>query len=393
LDRPDLAVADFGESDGDQDRGGVIVLLNDSTGGFESPVRVSAGKNPASLVAADFDLDGDMDLAVANFGSNDVSILLNDGGGTLVCLADSFPAGKGPFSLAAADLDDDGDPDLVATNTLEAQVAVLRNDGKDGQVTFAAPETSGVMNVPYRIPYSVTASDLDGDGDQDLAIANGSAGSISVMRNDVVVGAHRVQLNGDDGATGLDFGVTIVWQNAGNPHDVNDDGDMTPVDVLLVINRINRDPADPTLPPRPESPPPFYDVNGDGHCTAEDVLQIVNEINNAIMAGEAEGEARWPDIDVLRTISVDPPRTSSGVAEIWPSPGTSSSKSFAAAAHNGRGSTLRSSSVPCLLRDRSPLDLAFEGVDDLLLELDDLVPVVAEDVLAAAEVCHVQSAS
>src|SRR5205085_747446 len=49
---------------------------------FSSALTYSVGTNPRGLVAADFNGDGKTDLAVANAGSSDVSILLGNGDGT-----------------------------------------------------------------------------------------------------------------------------------------------------------------------------------------------------------------------------------------------------------------------------------------------------------------------
>lgn len=89
------------------------------------------------------------------------------------------------------------------------------------------------------------------------------------------------------------------WQNPVNRYDVDGRNGATPQDVLILINRINAHPGDPSLPAAPETPPPFYDVNGDGYCTAEDVLLVINYINRQTVGG-SEGEAEagtkdWTD--------------------------------------------------------------------------------------------------
>ena len=55
------------------------------------------------------------------------------------------------------------------------------------------------------------------------------------------------------------------WQNPFNRADVNDDGVVSPVDALFVINRINRVGAGPLPipPPDPGGPPPWYSSNGE----------------------------------------------------------------------------------------------------------------------------------
>jgi len=56
----------------------------------------AAGADPLSVTSGDFDRDGDLDLATANFFSDDVSVLLNTGNGTYAA-ATTFPAGTNPL--------------------------------------------------------------------------------------------------------------------------------------------------------------------------------------------------------------------------------------------------------------------------------------------------------
>ena len=71
----DLAVANYGSND-------VSVFLGNGDGTFQAPVTYAVGTEPSALVAGDFTGDGRTDLAVANYGSNDVSVLLGNGDGT-----------------------------------------------------------------------------------------------------------------------------------------------------------------------------------------------------------------------------------------------------------------------------------------------------------------------
>src|SRR3989442_728717 len=73
--KPDLAVADF-------DSNTVLVLLGNGDGTFQAPLTVASATGPRSIVVGDFNGDGKPDLAVANFGSNTVSGLLGNGDGT-----------------------------------------------------------------------------------------------------------------------------------------------------------------------------------------------------------------------------------------------------------------------------------------------------------------------
>jgi hypothetical protein len=93
-----------------------------------------------------------------------------------------------------------------------------------------------------------------------------------------------------------DYLVTLQqnpWQNPVIHCDVNNDGGVSPMDVLLVINYINAHPGAPTLLPtsRPNDMP-YLDVNGDGYVTAADVLAVINYVNQQnSQSGSGEGEA------------------------------------------------------------------------------------------------------
>ncbi len=83
----------------------------------------------------------------------------------------------------------------------------------------------------------------------------------------------------------------VSWQNPANAVDVNGDGLVTPLDVLIVINYINLQTGSTSLPSPPTAPPPYYDVSGDGQCTSLDVLSVIAYINNRVSgaSGEAAG--------------------------------------------------------------------------------------------------------
>jgi hypothetical protein len=69
------------------------------------------------------------------------------------------------------------------------------------------------------------------------------------------------------------------WQNASITCDVDASSLVTPADVLVLINELNRYGAR-SLPPRaPQSDEPFYDVDGDGILSPIDALRIINVIN------------------------------------------------------------------------------------------------------------------
>lgn len=164
----DLAVANLGSHN-------VSILKNNGNGTFQPPVNYDTGGAPYSLFCADLDLDGDLDLVVANSGSNKISILKNNGDGTFQAKVD-YDAGSKPVSVFCADLDGDYDQDIAVANYSGDNVSILKNNG-DG--TFQAKVNYGTG----RKPVSVFCADLDGDFNLDLAVANNGSSNISVFKN------------------------------------------------------------------------------------------------------------------------------------------------------------------------------------------------------------------
>src|SRR2546430_13075243 len=70
------------------------------TGLFDAPRDFTVGASPFSVAVGDFNADGRPDLAVANYGSNDVSVSLGNGAGAFRAPV-SFAAGTNPYSVAA----------------------------------------------------------------------------------------------------------------------------------------------------------------------------------------------------------------------------------------------------------------------------------------------------
>jgi hypothetical protein len=80
------------------------------------------------VIAADFNGNGMLDLAVANSGSNTVSVLLGNGNGTFQVKRD-YPVSNDPESLAVADLNGDGKLDLVTADAGADEVSILIGNG------------------------------------------------------------------------------------------------------------------------------------------------------------------------------------------------------------------------------------------------------------------------
>jgi hypothetical protein len=166
----------------------VSVLLGNGDGTFQSAKKAGVGPRPVSVISADFNGDGKADLAVANnhFLSSDpsgVSVLLGKGDGTLQTAVD-YAAGSSPDHVISADFDGDGNEDLATANygsDFTGGGGVLVMSGK-GDGTFQAPTS---VAEQHNKPNSITAADFDGDRNVDLAtthydFADGNPGYVTV---------------------------------------------------------------------------------------------------------------------------------------------------------------------------------------------------------------------
>jgi Ca2+-binding RTX toxin-like protein len=174
----DLAVANNSSAD-------LSVLLGAGDGTFGAPTNYPVGPTcpdrtliaPAGVVVGFFNADAIPDVAVANHGCNNVSILVGKGDGTFGAATD-VGVGDGPEAVATGDFDRDGNLDLVVPNAGPdadgASILLGRGDG-----TF-----TGAPNVPAGPnPDAVAVGDFDGDGISDLAFADdsGFSGDVSIV--------------------------------------------------------------------------------------------------------------------------------------------------------------------------------------------------------------------
>jgi len=178
-----VAVGDFNE-DGNLDlavvnynSNTISILLGDSEapGTFQEPFDKAVGLYPHSVAVGDFDEDAHLDLAVANSYSHDVSILLGIGNGSFENAVNYDTDGSGPCSVATGDFDQDGILDLAVANYTSGEVSILEGDG------------SGAFTVGSQIisvgdgPRSLTVGSFNGDTRMDIAVANELDDTVKIL--------------------------------------------------------------------------------------------------------------------------------------------------------------------------------------------------------------------
>jgi len=160
--KPDLAVVNYSSNN-------VSILHNttpfDSAGTFAAAVNITAGTTPRAAAVGDFDRDGDLDLVVANEGSNNVSVRLNNGDGTFAAAVNNG-VGTDPRAIVVDDFNRDGILDLVVANYGSNNLSALRGNGNG---TFLTAVNYGT----YGMPWSLAVGDFNRDGNPDLVVAIG----------------------------------------------------------------------------------------------------------------------------------------------------------------------------------------------------------------------------
>src|SRR5450631_1560544 len=181
--KPDLAIANNGSNY-------ITLYKNTSTPGsisFSNRTDLLINTNPYGIAIADLDKDGKAELVVSTEGGSsslyvikNVSTPGNFSFGSPV----SFATLAGAFTLAIGDLDGDGNPDIAATGGNPSGVLILRNISTLGNPLFDLPKSFAAGN--YTVDVSIR--DLDGDSKPELIAVNRFGNSVSVLKNRSTIG-------------------------------------------------------------------------------------------------------------------------------------------------------------------------------------------------------------
>jgi hypothetical protein len=169
----DLAVANSGSNS-------MSVIANNGIVGFEQIQLRETGAGPRSIAWVDIDEDKDLDLVVTNFASDSVTIFNNNGNGGFQTLA-AVSVGDGPSEVVVGDVNADDRGDLLIGNAGNGTISVLIGEG-DGTFRPPFPVT---MSTDVETPnvISITALDLDGDNDDDLVAVVAADGTTDVWQS------------------------------------------------------------------------------------------------------------------------------------------------------------------------------------------------------------------
>jgi hypothetical protein len=191
---PGLTVADF-DGDGNVDLAalsadGVLVFINNGDGTFaEAKAYGGPLADTWAITSGDFDEEKGPDIVVTVTNSQTpynggVLQFVNNGDGTFSNQQFGFPGGFQVNDLTSADFDGDGNLDLAVTNWVgdpngygANNVSVLLNNGPGAFPLFSLEDENNLIqvgNVTGSYAFNLTSADFDGDEKPDVAVSNSS---------------------------------------------------------------------------------------------------------------------------------------------------------------------------------------------------------------------------
>jgi hypothetical protein len=219
----DILVAVLGVIFPNNDKiGSVVILENDGKNHFKKHVVVDKVARVSDVRAGDLDNDGDLDLAVAQFGYDDGETRWIENLGNWQFKSHILQNLSGPINVEIVDIDKDGDLDIISLVSQEwEEIYCFINDGKGN---FTSKLLWGSNNEDFGSS-GIYMCDLDKDGDQDILYTNGDAFDYIPPRGKPW---HGVQWLENKGNLNFEFHriATFIGAYNARPVDIDNDGDL-----------------------------------------------------------------------------------------------------------------------------------------------------------------------
>lgn len=154
-----------------------VTLLRDfQDGDFQTRRSYPAGDGPAALVLGDLVVGDSRDdeIAVANRGSDTVTVLDDPARGVDFRRVGTYPVGDEPMAIVSLNVDDRGGWDLAVANAGSDSISILLGDGRGGF------RPGGTYRVGKR-PVALAATSFNRFFGPDLAVVNRGSDTLSVL--------------------------------------------------------------------------------------------------------------------------------------------------------------------------------------------------------------------
>jgi hypothetical protein len=286
--QPDLVCISASSYNGSP--GMIVMLLGNGDGTFMETRNValaSSSYSPGAGVAADFNGDGKLDLAVAEsaYPNAQVSVELGKGNGTFrQPIVSPLSSTAGTSFMLAADFNGDHKPDLLVLDSGSGFQVLLGN----GDGTFGTP-----VDTPLTYPiYWLAAGDFNGDGKADLAITVNNSSSSYL----------NIYLSNGDGTFTLGQQYSVYPNSYVTAADVNGDGKPDLVvdavstyggayNLLVFLGNGDGTFRGPVFGPRMyySSQTEVADFNGDGKPDIAVLTSASSSSAIAFLAGNGDG--------------------------------------------------------------------------------------------------------
>jgi hypothetical protein len=194
-----MAAADF-DGDGDIDiaaarAGNVDILLNNGAGVYAAPVPYAVGTNPVRLATADFNGDGKMDIAVSQTNGQ-VVVMFNSGTATFPTRTPTtVVTGSLLDGIIATDVSGDAKADILVANRTNSTVALLKNNG-GGTFTLSANYLTGITGAHW-----MASGDFNKDGRMDFVVTSNNTLNAWSCINNMTSTLHTCTANTATGPT------------------------------------------------------------------------------------------------------------------------------------------------------------------------------------------------
>ena len=221
----DIAVANYASNS-------VSILVGNGSGGYTVFTNYTVNSSPSSMTVRDLNLDGKPDIAVACEGANKVDVLLSQGDGSFTT-GHSFDVGSAPKAIASSNFNPDTVPDLATANDGDNTVSTLIYDFPRiySSSLNAAEDRTNTVALTATIHHGRTPTYTIVSGPSQGTL-NGTGASRTYLPNTNYIGADSFSFKVNDGISDSEVATVSI-----NVQPVNDAPNFTLATNLVRVQR------------------------------------------------------------------------------------------------------------------------------------------------------------